>query len=579
MRVVNLILALMLISGFSCAQGTILEVPVTISYQNESLTEVLKKLEQKCSCVFSYGTAVINTQKKVSGLYTNTPLRFVLDGLFDQPMLYKQKGNYIIIKPLPTPPVSPSYYYIDGYVINGLTGEKISEASIYDPTLKVSAISSRYGYYQIKLPRDKEVMLMINKRNYRDTIIYLGSKENITINVIIYPKTVSNTDTFQITAGEDSTMANTTQPFVQFLINKEQRAHINNIRDTLHRTLQLSFLPFFGTNGLLSGNTVNDYSLNILGGYSLGVRKMEAAGLFNVNRGNAGKLQMAGLINANAGSMNGVQLAGNINVNRRSVRGVEVAGLMNVNIDSSSSVLIAGLVNVSIGKQRGVQIAGLSNHQYKPMKGIQLAGLYNIAFTRIEGTQVSGLLNVANKISGAQIGFINIADSCRGPQIGFLSIARKGYHTLELYADEIYYTNAAVRTGTRAFYNIFSVGIQPNTLTSLCWQYGYGVGTATRLSRSSWLNFDLSAHQMMMQSEANELNLINRFIISYEHRITQGLAVSIGPSASLYVSSSKSEVDNSAVQNRLPRSIYEPDVFSNVYSRFWIGWKASLRFF
>src|SRR5690606_38989007 len=51
---------------------------------------------------------------------------------------------------------------------------------------------------------------------------------------------------------------------------KESSINMRNIRDTLYRDFQVSFVPFVGTNEMLSGNVINDYSLNVLGGYSLG---------------------------------------------------------------------------------------------------------------------------------------------------------------------------------------------------------------------------------------------------------------------------------------------------------------------
>ncbi len=571
------IIVFLLCSLFVEAQDSPLDRKITISYSQETVGSVLKQIEVKAGCFFSYSSVLFDTQRKVTGTFNQATVYQILQQVFNQQLQYKVKGNYIILqsKP-PLSNASSSYYYIDGYVIDGITGDRIPEVSIYDPNHNISTISSKYGYYQLKLNKGKEVTLIINKRAYQDTIIYLGSKEDITLNVVIYPSAKSSipdsaTDTVETLVPSDS------KPFVEFIINKEQRAHIKNIQDTLHRAFHFSFLPFVGTNGLLSGNVVNDYSLNAIGGYSLGVRKLEVGGLFNVNRGSVKGLQVAGLINANAGSMHGVQISGNLNLNRHHVSGVEIGGLMNVNADSASVVSIAGLVHIGVGEHKGLQISGLANHQYKKMNGVQIAGLYNISASKINGSQIAGLLNVANKISGSQIGFINIADSCRGPQIGFLSIARKGYHALEIYADEVYSTNASLRTGTRIFYNIFSVGIQPGSLTSPNWQYGYGVGSSLRVSKYSWINFDFTANQMMIQSEMNELNMINRFIVSYEQRITKGIAVAAGPSVSLYVSSIKPDVDNSTFHNLLPRSIYEPEVLRNVYSRFWIGWKVGLR--
>ena len=52
--------------------------------------------------------------------------------------------------------------------------------------------------------------------------------------------------------------------------------NVENIRDTLYREIQISLLPFVGTNGAMSGNVINDFSINMFGGYSLGSRRTAA---------------------------------------------------------------------------------------------------------------------------------------------------------------------------------------------------------------------------------------------------------------------------------------------------------------
>jgi hypothetical protein len=63
--------------------------------------------------------------------------------------------------------------------------------------------------------------------------------------------------------------------FSRMMIARTQRIHDKNVTDTLSRPFQLSVLPFLGTNKLLSGSIENRVSVNILMGYSAGVRKME----------------------------------------------------------------------------------------------------------------------------------------------------------------------------------------------------------------------------------------------------------------------------------------------------------------
>lgn len=181
--------------------------------------------------------------KQVSGAYNQTVVYDILQQLFGSKIQYVEKGNYIILLPKQESESTVNgYYYIDGYVIDGITGERIPEVSIYDPNLKVSTISSKFGYYFLKLKKDKEVTLIINKRTYQDTIIYLGSKENVTLNITIFPSAKP-----ELNEVNDSNRNDTIQlskPFVEFIINKEQKTHIQNIRYTINRKFQVSFLLF-----------------------------------------------------------------------------------------------------------------------------------------------------------------------------------------------------------------------------------------------------------------------------------------------------------------------------------------------
>ncbi|HEY9487176.1 MAG TPA: sigma factor [Chryseosolibacter sp.] len=61
----------------------------------------------------------------------------------------------------------------------------------------------------------------------------------------------------------------------------------------------------------------------------------------------------------------------------------------------------------------------------------------------------TGILNVAPKVNGTQIGLINVADIVRGVPIGLMSLVWKGYHKIEISADEIFYNNLSFRTGVR----------------------------------------------------------------------------------------------------------------------------------
>jgi hypothetical protein len=74
--------------------------------------------------------------------------------------------------------------------------------------------------------------------------------------------------------------------------------------------VQVSLLPFIGTHGRLSGNVINDYSINFLGGYSRGTRQLELGFFFNLDRGDVRWLQIAGFGNMVGGNFYGIQDSG-----------------------------------------------------------------------------------------------------------------------------------------------------------------------------------------------------------------------------------------------------------------------------
>ncbi len=358
------------------------------------------------------------------------------------------------------------------------------------------------------------------------------------------------------------------EKILRFWKTKLQTANIENIQDTLYRTIQVSLVPFIGTNHTLSGNVINEYSFNIFGGYALGVEKLEIGTFFNIDRGDVKGMQYAGFFNAVGGKTYGCS-SGFVNLDRDSVKGAELAGLINLSLNgtenfSAAGLLnvthrdsrgthLAGLANVAIGNQKGVHLAGLFNFSTQAttpfqgaglfnfaaggmngaqasglvnfaggeLRGAQVSGLINFAPGKIYGAQVSGLINYATKVHGAQVGFLNITDSIQGVPIGFLSIVAKGYHQLEISADEIFYTNVAFRTGIRQFYNILTVGANPSTLKDedqALWTFGYGIGTAPRLTRWLNLNFDVTANQIVKGGDLEGLNLLNKFYAGVEFR-------------------------------------------------------------
>jgi hypothetical protein len=206
-----------------------------------------------------------------------------------------------------------------------------------------------------------------------------------------------------------------------FFVRRSQRINAININDSLNRTFQVSLLPFLGTNRLLSGSIENDFSLNILMGFSAGVRKVEIGGLFNGVRHNVTGFQLAGVGNIVGGELLGVQ--------------------------------ISSVFNLTEAIQRGVQLS---------------VGV-NVVTQVSNGWQV-GLINFANEVQGKghQIGLINISEFSETTPIGLLSFVSSsdGYKRLELSIDENQTGSFIFKTGVRKFYNILAIHVFTIVFTS-----------------------------------------------------------------------------------------------------------------
>lgn len=252
-----------------------------------------------------------------------------------------------------------------------------------------------------------------------------------------------------------------------------------NSGDTVYRPFQISFVPYFGTNGMHADSAITDLSINILAGYVYEVRSAEFGGLVNIVRRNVSSCQIAGLGNVVLGKAKGFQGAGTINI-ANTMEGVQVAGIINTtrnlsgiqiagcvnnalkgsgsqmsglvnNAGESSEFQIAGLANNApvaklfqisgllnnASRETGFQIAGLANNakqadqfqiaglvnNTRDTTNFQISGLVNNA-PAIKSCQIAGLLNNSNEVTGVQLaGLVNRAKVVKGMQIGFINIA------------------------------------------------------------------------------------------------------------------------------------------------------------
>jgi hypothetical protein len=190
------------------------------------------------------------------------------------------------------------------------------------------------------------------------------------------------------------------------------------------------------------------------------------------------------------------------------------------------------------------------------------------------------MLNYARNVDGAQIGLINIADSVKGIQFGLFSFFAKGYHKIEVSADEIFYSNIAFRTGAQHFYNIFTVGAKPHSFKEeqTQWTFGYGVGTSPKLTRWLSVNVDLTANQVVEGNSIEALNLLNKLYLGFEIEPIRKLALTAGVTLNGYVTDANYTLYPELFTDFTPEIIYDR-TYSNDYNlKMWWGAKVGLRF-
>lgn len=606
----------------SGAQTPYLEKDVTIRSGTYAYEDLFRLISNQTGVVFSY--TGFDDQQRVSARFDKQPLRIVLNTLFSNGnFTYKLKGKYLILtaKPAPKPKsehgsANSSNLILNGYILNAEDSSEIEESSVYIKQCKQSALTNEYGYFNLSFPKTTDVLsISVAKEDFKDTTVVIISKQQNTLVIYLQPKStpVSVTvDSVRLTLSMDSVQPSQTpvkdtlpavNPFWKRF--RERSANLRNITDTLFTNVSFSLVPPISTNRLLSVNTVNKFSFNLLAGSSKGIDVFELGGLVNVDYGNVKYVQIGGLTNLVSGSSSGVQVAGLVNTVAKDVNGVQVAGLVNLDGGKVKHVQIAGIANLVKDTVRGVQIGGITNLNTSCTKGLQLAGVYNhtknvfggqiagianmadtvsglqlaglVNTSRlINGFQLSGLINIAGKVKGSQLGFLNISDSISGIPIGFLSFVKKGYHKAELACDENLLATLSFRTGVDKFHNILIGGIQLSAGKPL-WTIGYGLGSAIQLGRKWYLDLDLTSQQLFLSNSDVTYNMLTKSFIGIEYRFGKNFSIAAGPSVNWY--SSESNIANDPVWGRMKQRPLSTSVDNGFANQLWIGGKLAIRFF
>lgn len=634
----RVILLILLCPLRSLALAPPLEREVNLTVNNEPITQVLQKIQDQTALIFSYQASVISKMGPVTARFTQKTVREVLAALFPKTIVYKVRSQYIILREK-APELAKSKTELSGYVYDKNSDKKLANVTLYDKNTLQSVTTNEYGYYRIEVPNEQSC-LRVNKENYRDTCVPVQSEApSVLTNIAL--------DLERDTLGMPDSVGwkNRVREFgisTKALFGRF-KGYINtlNVRDTFVRNLQVSFLPFAGSNALMSGNVVNRYSFNVIGGYSRGTRGVEAGSVFNVDREDMKGLQMAGFLNLVGDSVEGIQLSGFLNLTGRSMKGAQAAGFCNVNIGSTEGIQSAGLFNSNFGVSNGVQLAGMFNVNAKQTKALQAAGLFNVNRLAFTGISLSGMMNVhldsltgvsgaalvnvsrysnraielagavnlcveahhnkqvaslvntslkgssrlqiaalfnrASYLSGVQVAMFNYCDSASGVPIGLFSVVKKGLHQIEVSSDEMFGVNVSLRSGVPLFYNSLSVGWGLRHQQNI-WHMGYGLGSMVKLATR--LNAELGAtvHHVSAGALFFGSSELYKFYAGVEYALGKKMKVSAGPSFNMYISDMLLPAYANIYHQVAPDFAKNRNLANDFNLKTWLGFKVALRF-
>lgn len=415
------------------AQNKLSEKRLSVHWVNVALKNAFQELSQETNLEFSYSSD-IPSDKKIDYQCKNKTVVEIVKDIVGHDCSVEIHDNYLIIKI----PLRKSVE-INLVILDRLTEKPIPYVSILSSGRWKSTMTDEDGVANISLAAgDNQEQLQIRHINYIDTSIVL-TNEDIQKKIYLTQKVDTLENILLIGKLQKS--------FWSFLLPKYLKRQSLNLHDIFKKgPAQFSLLPGFGTRGRLQSQAINNFSVNVLGGYSMRTDGLEVGGLFNLSQGSSHALQVGGLTNMVGGSFTGIQ--------------------------------VAGLHNNVIDTVRGLQLSGMSNKTQSVLKGVQISPFYNEA--RI------------NK--GLQIGLVNSSDSSYGYSIGLLNFVKSGHFGLHAFNSDFFSVGLGFRTGTKRTFTEIQLAHRNRTDDRLL-MAGIVLGTDIPFSKRVGLELSVGVYQ------------------------------------------------------------------------------------
>ena len=471
------------------------------------LGQIMDELSQEKGFYFSYQSSLIDLDEMVTIPSYEGQVAGFLRVILGEDYEFKEHDKYLIIK------YAPGKLDVDliegkkrsilrGKVRDLRSGEAVPFASVYEKNTMVSSLSDKNGDFELKYKREPDdlVWLAISKEEYRDTSFVI--LPSVDVGLRGKPRKLR----FYPEDGAAEAMENSA--IGRLLIGFRQRVQRLNLGGFFAESpMQVSLTPGLSSQGVFNSQMINNFSLNIFGGYTAGVEGLEIAGIFNINQKDVKAFQVAGIFNMTGGDVdgfqvsgihnfvygkvNGFQVGGIYNHVKEDINGGQVAGIYNFS-HGSSDIQIAGLLNKT-NQTNVLQIAGLSNQANHSTGAFQVAGLYNYSQGEVS-FQIAGLVNKAENVTGAQFsGLINIAKSSDYP-IGLINLIEDGQKSLSVGIDETGLGQIIFRSGGGKLYGLIGTGIMEQS-EKIMYGFDFGLGLHIFKKEKTGMDFEFVNRQ------------------------------------------------------------------------------------
>jgi len=486
-RKISNILAVLLITLLTYQSGKaqgqqILEKKVNFSCEKCAIKAILANIEKAGGFTFSYNSNIIPGDSLVSIKAEGASVGSLMQTLFYDKYQYTETKNFLVITMRPKPlkivttdiTTDQQSYSISGLVVDEASGERLMNVSVYDKQTLQATLTDVHGYFKLKVRTadSKPLTITASKVTYADATL------NFLKALAVSDKQYDDrNNTVQNNRGIEK------DGIGRFMIGARQKIQSLNIQDFFaKRPFQISLTPGFSTQGLMSTQVFNKFSLNLVGGYTAGVKGMELGGLFNINRSSTKYFQFAGAFN-----------------------------------------MVGGTVT-------GLQIAGISNKTMDDLNGVQIAGFLNKTEATVSGLQLAALKNETEVLKGVQIGLINSADSSRGASIGLLNFIGNGFYRISVSATDLINTNLSFSTGTHDFYTTIHAGTDVGTANKK-YAFGLSVGHDFMFDKSLYLSA-IGDFQLYGTNSFRENWKQLKLLLNYQ--FTKNISIYAGPTLRRY---------------------------------------------